>query len=87
MEKAFGQDHVIAADFDEIKAGQNEFIEKFMRRIVPNFDASVDYKPSRNRSISDKGLKIALAANPHLRTGEERSKMRCWGIVATISNR
>lgn len=76
LEKAFGQDNVIVVDFDEIKGGQNQFIEKFMRRVTPNFDAAVNYKPSRNRSISGKGLKIALAANPHLRTGEERSNMR-----------
>jgi hypothetical protein len=47
-----------------------------MERVRPGFDATIDYKPSRNRSISGKGLSIALAANPHLRTGDERSKMR-----------
>jgi hypothetical protein len=32
----------------------------------------------RNPSISGKGLRMALGANPHLRTGEERKLMRVF---------
>lgn len=76
LRQVFGEDAVTVADFGEIAEGQNKFVERFLRRVDPSISLPVSYGPSRNRSISEKGLRIALAANPHLKTAEERSQMR-----------
>ncbi|MCZ7531697.1 MAG: hypothetical protein M5U31_15995 [Acidimicrobiia bacterium] len=76
--ETFGRDRVEIVDFGEIRLGQNEFIQRFFRRIDPGFDFEVDYKPRRNPSVGDKGLTLALAANPHLNTGDEKKAMRVF---------
>ncbi len=78
LRETFGDDRVEVVDFGEIRLGQNEFIERFFRRIDPGFDFKVDYKPRRNPSVGDKGLTLALAANPHLDTGDEKKAMRVF---------
>jgi len=76
--EALGGERVEIIDFGEIRLGQNRFIESFFRRIDPSFDFEVDYKPRRNPSVGDKGLRLALAANPHLKTGAEKKAMRVF---------
>lgn len=82
----FGPDRVQVVDFRTIHRGQNEFIADFFRRIDPALDFEPSYRPVRNPSISDKGLKIALAANGHLRTDWERKAMRKF-LQKYFSNR
>lgn len=78
LTETFGAEGVEIIDFGEIRLGQNEFIERFFRRIGPGYDFQVDYKPRRNPSVGDKGLSLALAANPHLSTGDEKKAMRVF---------
>lgn len=86
LHQHFGADRVEVVDFGRIRAGQNAFIADFFRRIDPTLDLSPDYRPVRNASISDKGLRIALAANKHLRTDVERKAMRRF-LQRHFSNR
>lgn len=82
----FGRDRVEVIDFGLIRQGQNAFIADFFRRVDPEVDLQPDYRPVRNPSISDKGLRIALAANGHLRTDWERKAMRKF-LQKYFSNR
>jgi hypothetical protein len=85
LRDAFGADRVSIGDFDEIKEGQDEFLRRFLRRVDPSIDVAASYRPRRNPSISDKGLQIALSANPYLRSADERKAMRKF-LQANFSN-
>lgn len=82
----FGAERVQVVDFGLIRQGQNAFIADFLRRVDPANRIEPDYRPVRNASISDKGLKIALAANKHLRNDWERKAMRTF-LQKHFSNR
>lgn len=86
MTQHFGPERVEVVDFGLIRQGQNEFIADFLRRIDPETQIEPDYRPIRNPSISDKGLRIALAANKHLRNDWERKAMRTF-LQKHFSNR
>lgn len=72
----FGADRVQIIDFGLIRQGQNTFIADFLERVDPELDIEPNYRPVRNASVSDKGMRIALAANKHLRRDWERKAMR-----------
>lgn len=72
----FGRDRVEIVDFRLIKQGQDAYIKHFFTRIDPRYSFNVEYPARRNPSISDKGLRMALAANPHLKSGQERKLLR-----------
>ena len=76
LRNAIGPDRVAIGDFEEIRSGQEPFLAGFFRRIDPAIDLTPRYTAKRNLSISEKGLQIALAANPHLRTADEKKQMR-----------
>lgn len=75
---AVGADNLVVKDFAEIKRGQNHFLEDFLRTCDPRLDPHVDYPEARNRSVSARGLKFALAMNPWLETEAERKAARVW---------
>lgn len=72
----FGRERVEIVDFRTIKRGQQAYVGEFFTRIDPRYAFEIQYDAMRNPSISEKGLRMALAANPHLKTGEERKLMR-----------
>lgn len=76
LRDALGADRVAIGDFEEIRAGQEKFLAGFFRRIDPAIVVRPRYTTQRNLSLSEKGLRIALAANPHLRAAEEKKRMR-----------
>jgi len=78
LDAAFGRDRVEVGDFEEIRQGQEAFLQGFFRRIDPSIDFAPEYAAQRNLSISEKGLRIALAANPYLRTPDEKKGMRVF---------
>ncbi len=78
LEHAFGADRVIMGDFAEITAGQNQFLSQFMTRSALPQPPTVDYPAIRNRSLSARGLEIALAINPHLSSASERRETRLF---------
>lgn len=82
----FGPDRVEVVDFHTIHRGQNAFIADFLRRICPDCAIEPDYRPVRNPSISEKGLRIARAANKHLRSDWERKATRKF-LQRYFSNR
>lgn len=82
----FGAENVEIVDFGLIRQGQNAFLADFLRRVEPAGRIDPDYRPVRNPSISGKGLKIALAANKHLRNDWERKAMRTF-LQKHFSNR
>jgi hypothetical protein len=86
LRQHLGSDRVEVVDFGLIRQGQNAFIADFFRRIDPAIDLAPDYRPIRNPSISGKGLRIALAANKHLRSDRERKAMRIF-LQRHFSNR
>jgi prephenate dehydratase len=84
--ECFGADCVEIVDFRLIHQGQNAFIGDFLRRIDRRLEIDPDYRPIRNASVSDKGMKIALAANKHLRSDWERKALRTF-LQKYFSNR
>ena len=65
-------------DFAEIALGQNQFLQQFMTRAGLPQPPTVDYEPVRNRSLSARGLEIALSINPHLSSASERKETRLF---------
>ena len=78
LDDAFGAERVLMGDFAEIAAGQNEFLQQFMTRAGLPQPPTVDYEPVRNRSLSARGLEIALAINPYLTSDGERRETRLF---------
>lgn len=78
LQRTFGREQVEIIDFRTIRQGQEAYISQFFERIDPRYSFDVTYTPVRNPSISEKGLRMALAANPHLTSGEERKLMRTF---------
>lgn len=76
LREALGPGRVVIGDFEEIRSGQESFLAQFFSRVDSAITVSPHYKAKRNLSISDKGLRIALAANPHLRAASEKKQMR-----------
>jgi hypothetical protein len=59
----FGRDHVEIVDFRSIKQGQQAYVRQFFTRIDPRYSFEIEYASMRNPSISEKGLRMALAAS------------------------
>lgn len=85
LREAFGPANVAIGGFDEIEAGQEEFLRLFFKRVDSGIDLDPSYKVRRNPSISGKGLEIALSANRYVRSGGDRQKMRKF-LQANFSN-
>lgn len=86
MHKAFGPDRTIVKDFLDIKQGQDEYLRRFFAAIDVDPGISVSYAPVRNPSVSDKGMRMALAVNPHVRTSAQRKAVRVF-LQKHFSNR
>ncbi|HEY3605651.1 MAG TPA: hypothetical protein VGL04_13345 [Sporichthyaceae bacterium] len=76
LQEAFGPKRVVVVDFRLIKAGQEAYLRHLLSRVDPHWDHDVHFTESRNRSISERGLQMALAANQHLASGAERAALR-----------
>jgi hypothetical protein len=72
----FGRDAVEVIDFNLIRNGALAYLRGFLDRVDPNVELDGSEAPRDNASLSDKGLRIALAANPHLTDKDERAEMR-----------
>lgn len=72
----FGRDCVEVIDFNAIRNGALAYLRGFLDRVDPEVWLDAAEAPRDNASLSDKGLRIALAANPHLSDKEERVAMR-----------
>jgi hypothetical protein len=75
---ALGAEAVEVVDFRRIKDGPGPFLEHIFARIDERFDFDITFSETRNPSISEKGLQMALAANPLLRDDAERRLMRVF---------
>lgn len=78
LHQAFGREQVEILDFREVQRDQQAYLQDFFRRIDPRLVVDVNLPAVRNPSISDKGLRLALAANPHLTSHAERRLMRVF---------
>lgn len=76
MIELFGPDAVEVVDFELVQEGQGAYLGRFLRVLDPEFDDTHDPPTPYNRSVSGKGLRMALGANPHLRDAEERRALR-----------
>jgi hypothetical protein len=72
----FGSDAVEVIDFNTIRNGALAYLRSFLDRVDPDVQIDEAEAPRDNASLSDKGLRIALAANPHLTDKDERVAMR-----------
>ncbi len=72
---AFGPDGVEVVDFRLIRQGQESYIERLLQSMDARLDWPVTHTSTRNLSVSERGLRMALDANPHVR-GEDRSAVR-----------
>ena len=75
-QEVFGPDDVAVVDFRLINDGQEAYLHHLLRRVDPQWDVEIHYTEPRNRSISERGLQMALAANQYLATGAERRALR-----------
>ncbi len=78
LDDTFGAHRVLVGDFGEIALGQNQFLQQFMTRAGLPQPPTVEYEPVRNRSLSARGLQIALSINPHLSSAQERRETRLF---------
>jgi hypothetical protein len=76
LRETFGDKRVVVVDFRLIKQGQDAYLRHLLTRVDPRWDLDLHYPEARNRSISERGLQMALAANRHLATGAERAALR-----------
>jgi hypothetical protein len=76
LEDIFGAANVDVLDFRLLQRDQSEYVRRFLSAAGPELDFPVESHRSKNRSISDKGLKMALAANKLLAGDDERRAMR-----------
>jgi hypothetical protein len=83
--KHFGQENVDLGDFRELEQGQDEFLRGFIGRLGIDLAVAPHYARIRNRSLSARGLQMALAINPMLRTLRERKSMRRY-LQANFNN-
>lgn len=86
MHKAFGPERTIVGDFLDIRHGQDEYLRRFFAAIDVDPGISVSYAPVRNPSVSDKGMRMALAVNSHVRTRAQRKAVRVF-LQKHFSNR
>lgn len=88
--ETFGEEHVVIRSFEnDISAGQSAFLENFLRAAaVPDLSSFGDfhYKPSRNLSISSRGLELAYGINPLLENNVERKLFRRF-LQSNFSNK
>lgn len=75
---AFGPDRVRVVDFRLIKQGQHAFLDHFLEVVDPGLRLDTDYDTIANASLSEKGLQMALGANPHLKNSQERGQLRVF---------
>lgn len=76
LHEVFGPEHVEIVDFRLISRGQEAFISHLLTSVDPRLTFPVGPQPNKNRSVSARGLAMALEVNPHLKTGEERREFR-----------
>ena len=76
LDEVFGEDRVVLGDFREIGEGQPEFLRRFLVRAGLPQPTEIAYTPVRNPSVSDRGLRMALAINPLLEAPSERKEAR-----------
>ena len=86
LRDAFGAENVEIMDFRRIKEGQDAYLRYFFSLADPGLDVPIAYSPTRNASISARGLDLALAANRFLTNGTERKSMRVF-LQTHFSNR
>lgn len=76
LRESFGDENVEIVDFRLIRSGQDAYVHRFLRALSDRFDQPVTIEGSVNRSISGKGLQLALAANPLLPKRADRGALR-----------
>jgi hypothetical protein len=86
LRSTFGDDRVVVMDFREIRLGQDAFLARFFEAIGVDAGDGISYKPVRNPSVSEKGMRMALAVNPHLETPDQRVAVRKF-LQRHFSNR
>jgi hypothetical protein len=77
LRQVFGPRAVIVG-FEEVRLGQTEFLRRFFERVDPRLRLPFAYERRHNRSISAKGLDLALAANPLLTAKREQHALRVF---------
>ncbi|HEY2271767.1 MAG TPA: hypothetical protein VGH30_03270 [Jatrophihabitantaceae bacterium] len=74
---AFGADAVEVVDFRMIRtSGADGYLRELLNRMMPGTALETGAPAVSNASISDKGLRLALAGNPYLRDKDEQIAMR-----------
>jgi hypothetical protein len=74
---AFGADAVEVVDFRMIRTiGADGYLRELLHRMMPGTPLEIGTPTVSNASISDKGLRLALAGNPYLRDKDEQIAMR-----------
>ncbi|HEX3610538.1 MAG TPA: hypothetical protein VHU88_02515 [Sporichthyaceae bacterium] len=77
LHATFGRDRVEVLDFRQIKQGDRAWMEHFLHRVDPTLAVPIgEGRGNHNRSVSGRGLDIALAVNQHLQTQDERHALR-----------
>ena len=78
LKRTFGRDRVHVVDFRLIRQGQRAFLDHFLHVVDPGLRLDTEYDTVANASLSEKGLQMALGANPHLKNSQERGQLRVF---------
>ena len=77
LHAAFGADRVEVIDFRIVQQGDEALVRHILHRVDPTLRVPIGTLPGpQNRSISARGLEMALAVNPHLVVHAERHALR-----------
>jgi hypothetical protein len=77
LHAAFGRDRVEVIDFRIVRQGDQALVQHVLNRVDPTLKVPLgDIQGRNNRSVSARGLDMALTVNPHLRTHAERHCLR-----------
>jgi hypothetical protein len=76
--ETFGVDAVRVLDYEQVGHDPVSHVREFFRLIDVDLPAHPEVTPVGIWQYSDKGLQVTLAANPHLRTYDERVGLRTF---------
>jgi hypothetical protein len=76
--ETFGVDAVRVLDYAEVGSDPVAHVREFFRLIDMDLPAQLHVSPVSSPRHSEKGLRVALAANPYLRTYDERAGLRTF---------
>jgi len=76
LDDLYGPQNVVVLDFDVMRQGQDVYLQYFLDSVGVDLGLDPHYPKLRNRSVSERGLRIARSVNPLLSDAAQRRQVR-----------